>query len=200
MCQGQAMQTHTKDKQYESLSWEASTVMFGNHTLLKQLATVLGFGALSVFCLIVGLEFVERNLTFELLMRFAGIGMAIFLGLILLSVLSILLFYGNRYQYHYIVDESGVKAVTTGRTRIQNRVINLLLLVSGRPQAMGAGMLAQARQSQTVSWEEFDHLSTNRKKGEILLHKGRRVVMVIQCLPENYDQALLRLKAGISVE
>ncbi len=181
-----------------SLTWEASLSMAGSSVLIRQLALVLGLGALVVFGLLTGLRAADGDLTLARVGSYALIALGIFVGLMLLSTMVILLFYGNRYQQRYILTEEGVQAVATGGTRKRNQIVNLLLVLSGRPSAMGAGLLAHSRQSETVRWSKVDSYIANQLTKQITLRKGRRAVMLIQCTPENYEMVLYRINQAVS--
>ena len=181
-----------------ALTWEAGISMTGSSVLLRQLALVLGLGALVVFLLLTGLRAVDGDLTLARVGNYALITLGIFAGLLLLSAVVILLFYGNRYQQRYTLTKAGVQAVTTEGTRKRNRIVNLLLVLSGRPSAMGAGLLAHSRQSETVRWARVDNITTNQSKHSIVLRKGQRAVMLIQCTPENYETVLARINQAVS--
>ncbi len=181
-----------------TLTWEAGISMTGSSVLLRQLALVLGLGALVVFLLLTGLRAVDGDLTLARVGSYALISLGIFVGLMLLSAVAILLFYGNRYQQRYTLTDEGVQAVTTGGTRKRNQVVNLLLVLSGRPTAMGAGLLAHSRQSEMVRWTRVDNITTDQSRHTIALRKGQRAIMLVQCTPENYEMVLSRANQAVS--
>jgi hypothetical protein len=111
--------------------------------------------------------------------------------------------YGGRYLVTYRLDAEGAASAPRGGTAWRNRIINLLLVLSGRPGAMGAGVLAQARQNEFVPWERVHRLEPTPARREIVLHNQRRQLMVITCDEATYDaalayarQAMARAQAG----
>jgi len=178
----------------EPLTWEADIPLFKSAVVLRQLTLALGLPVLVIFILLVILSAIDEQLTVDRLRSLVIISLGLLAGLLLLAAVAILLVYGSRYHYRFTLDEHGAQAVVAGGTRSRNRIINLLLVLSGQPSAMGAGLLAEGRQEQQARWGELDTFSADPHSGEILLRKGRRVVMLLWCDPSLYPHALARLE------
>ena len=107
-----------------------------------------------------------------------------------LAILAMGLIYGGKYRFRYRLDDRGITADPSGTTAWKNRIVNLLLVLSGRPSAMGAGLLAQSCQHQEVAWSQVDRVVPEEASRTIVLRRGRRVAMLGACRPDNYDQVL----------
>ncbi len=173
-----------------AITWQASLCLMTNAVVIRQLFFVLAFSVLCVMVFVLSLDAFEGQLSLESAWHYFLIALLILGGLSLLAALVMLVVYGNQYDYRFSVDEVGVKAETAGGTRLKNAVINFLLLLSGRPGPAGAGLLAVSRQSELVKWKDVDRLDFNTEKKEIVLRRGKRMLMLVQCTAENFDRVL----------
>ncbi len=174
------------------IMWNAEIKLLSNSVVIRQLFMALAVSNLFVLSLILILDAIEGNLTFHGALRYFLISLGIMGFLSLLGVLAMVVVYGNRYEYKYVINDKGVKSETVGGTRKKNNIINFLCLLSGKPTAAGAGMIAASRQSELVKWEKVDNYTSNAKKFEIMLRRKGRTIMLICCTPDNY-QSVLRL-------
>ncbi len=173
-----------------AITWQASLTLLKNAVILRQLFVVLALSVLFVLVFALSLEAFEGHLTLQAAWKYLWITLLVLGGLLFLAALVMLVIYGNKYDYQFTVDEVGVKAQTVGGTRRKNAIINWLLLLSGRPGPAGAGLLAESRQSELVKWKDVDRLDFNAEKKEIVLRRGKRALMLVQCTAENFDQVL----------
>jgi hypothetical protein len=173
-----------------AITWKASLRLLTNVVVIRQLFFVLVLSVLCVLAFLLLLEAFEGHLSLDSAWRYLLIALLILGGLSFLAALVMLVIYGNKYEYQFTVDEVGVKAETVGGTRRKNVIINWLLLLSGRPGPAGAGLLAASRQRELVKWKDVDWLDFNPEKKEIVLRRGKRAVMLVQCTAENFDRVL----------
>jgi len=185
------------DEAPEKLTWEAAVPLMRSTVVLRQLAIALlvPFTLVASFLLI--LQAIEGDLTWASAWQIVRIFLLIMGGFVLLSVLIILLFYGNRYEYRFTLDKQGITAATTGRTRKKNTIVNVLLILSGRPSAAGAGLLAHSRQGEHIRWQDVDGLTAHAGRHEIVLRRGKRAVMLVQCTAENYEPVLNHIRQAL---
>lgn len=176
--------------------WEAVVPVWRSAVVIRQLFTVLAIGVLLVWLFMIILQAVERDLdasSFWAISRVFLIILAVLLGLAALTL--VLLF--RRYEYSFALDAQGIVATTTGATAKRNRVINLLLVLSGRPTAMGTGMLAASRQQERVRWRDVDTLKVDTRQRQIRLIRRRRTVMLIQCTEQNLGSVAAFIEARV---
>ncbi len=172
------------------ITWNAEIPLLTSTVIIRQLAFVLAVSSLCVLVFVLMVDAFEGNLTLAGVLRTILITLLVFGGLSLLAVVIMLFFYGNRYENRFIMDEIGVTAETIAGTRKKNAIVNLLLLLSGKPGPAGAGLIAASRQSEQVKWEKVNSLTTDPNKLEIVLRRGGRALMLIRCTPENYPRVL----------
>jgi hypothetical protein len=168
---------------FPTLQWTARLRLWRSRTVLGQLALALGIPLLLLFVLLVVLQWPpSTEQLLEALRVFGLIGLILF-GL---AALVVLLIYGGGYHYAYVATPAGITAQPTGRTRTINRVTNTLLLLSGRPGAMGAGLINTARQHEFVAWHAVTRLSLDPRDHAIGLVRGNRIVMLVACPPAQF--------------
>jgi hypothetical protein len=159
-----------------TLQWTARLPLWRSRTVLGQLALALGIPLVLLFCLLVAVQWPPSGAQLREAVRVFGL-----IGLILfgLAALVVLVIYGGGYHYAYAATSDGVTAQPTGRTRTINRVTNTLLLLSGRPGAMGTGLINSARQHESVAWRDVTRLSPDPRDHVIGLVHGHRVIMLV---------------------
>jgi len=169
------------------LDWTLSQPLFSDTVLTKQLALVFG-----VTLLILALFFVVLFWPVDLVKLWQLLKLVLIVGGILLGLLALtlLLFYGGRYEYHYILNAQGIERRPAGSTARKNTIVNFLLLFSGKPGAMGTGLLAQTRQVERIAWKKVDGVVGDAAKKTVTLYKGKKVLMVAACNEINYETVL----------
>jgi len=169
------------------IKWQTAMPMLTS-TILMSLLFVLLVPTACLLVFLIVLELIDGQLTIASGVSFILIALGLFLGLFLLGILSVLVFFGNRYHLEFTLTESGVRSRVTGKTRRVNAWINALLALSGKPGFAGAGLLAASRQNEFIPWERMDHFIARPKKGEIALLKGQRTLTLLHCPPERFPE------------
>jgi hypothetical protein len=167
------------------IQWQTAMPMLTS-TILMSLLFVLLVPTACLLIFLLALELIDGQLTIASGASLILIVLALFLGLFLLGILSVVLFFGNRYHLEFTLTESGVRSRVTGKTRWVNAWINTLLAFSGKPGFAGAGLMAASRQNEFIPWDKMDHFIARPKKGEIALQKGKRTLALLHCPPERY--------------
>jgi len=106
---------------------------------------------------------------------------------------------GGAYDVHYVIDEQGIlcenQPVQAKRIRRLAALTAVLGLVSRRPAAAGAGVLAGARIRVFISWQRLRKYKANTKAGYVQVFGGLGENIVLFCPEENYDDVLALIKA-----
>lgn len=178
------------DNDRSSITWQASLPLLSSYVIIKQLFMVFFLSTACVFIFLVFLELIEGQLTLVSTGRYLVVLSLILVGLLLLSIISMLAFYGNRYEVQFTVNHIGVQSTTVGKTKRKNTLINTLLALSGKPGPAGSGLLAASRQSELIQWKRIDHYNADPKKQEIHLYHGKQALMLVRCTSENYPDVL----------
>lgn len=180
------------------ITWQTRIPMLSSKVIIRQLFFVLFASSACFLIFMLLLELIDGQLTLVSAGQFFLMTLAILFGLFILAVISILVVYQNRYEVQFTVNETGVRSTTIGRTKRRNALINTLLLFSGKPGPVGAGLMAASRQSELVRWENIDNFIVNPDTHEIQLRKGKSVLMLVPCNPDNYEAVLERVEDTLS--
>jgi hypothetical protein len=167
----------------ERVEWSIQVPVFRNPIILRQLALAVGipFGLIFVIMLASGASIADLRYPAIL------IGLLFFLTWLFLRIV-----WGGKYDAEFVVDNKGVRCRTAARQAKQNRIINgltvVLGLLSGKPAAAGAGILAQSRQDVLVKWGSIKRIKELPRSHTIMVYGGFAQNIAVFCTPENYQQ------------
>ncbi len=176
----------SKDAPYK-LEWVAPMPFWHNTVVIQQLALVFVIPLVFLFGVLVVADWpldAERWLFDGKIVLIAA---AIFL---VLMVIGVAVTFAGGYEVEYRTNDRGIGGRPRGRTAKKNALVNFLLMLSGRPTAMGAGMMAQSRQVEYTAWKDVERVETDPRRRLITLKKGRRPLMVVACDEAHYDAVL----------
>jgi hypothetical protein len=172
-----------------TLTWETDITLLSNPLFVKQLALVtIGAGLLMAFLL--AFIFAATG-EFDAIPMMVLISFLSIVGLGVLLFLVTLVFFGNRTSVRFTVDEKGAYWETIDkRAKTLNRLTILVGILGRSPQTAGAGTLAAAREKEFFSWSQLSLVEESRRHLMITLRNSWRPVMMLICLPENFDTVL----------
>lgn len=167
----------------ETVCWEINVPIFKNTVILKQLGICIGI-PFGLVALVIGLTSGRSVHTLYALGLIAG--------LLIFTWLFIMAAYRGKYEAEFVLDGKGVLCRTGARQARKNRVINTLTvilgLLTGKPAAAGAGMLAESRQETFLRWNRITKVKYKSKSRTILLRGGWTENIALFCADENYEQ------------
>lgn len=112
-------------------------------------------------------------------------------ALLFFTWLFIMTVYRGKYEAEFVLDEKGALCRTQAgqvkKSRIVNALAVLLGLLSGKPAAAGAGMLAQSRQQVLIRWKRLTRVNYKPRSHTILLRSGWTENMALFCTQDNYS-------------
>jgi len=159
----------------------------------KQLALVFGLPLLFLFALLLVISRPLDLQTVAALAKFTLLIAAVIAGLLAFVVVVLL---RGRTETRYTVDAEGVKEETAGFLRYMN-VVKALLLLSGRPSAMGAGLLAQGPTSVAVPWSRVDDFTADPVARTVTMRRTGRDVIVVECTAATYEAVVRRVESAV---
>jgi hypothetical protein len=116
---------------------------------------------------------------------------AVSAGLLMLLILVMLGFFGNRFPMGFALGPHGAMVVSLSRRgRWGNRLAVVLGALAGKPGVAGAGLLGMAQETTGVPWDEVRRLKIHAPIRVISLMDGWHVVMRLYCTPQNYEAVL----------
>ena len=187
-------------QQLEPIKWQAAIPLLSTSLILKQLSVVFLIPTACLLVFLLGLAWIEGQLTLTLAGNYILVLTLILFGLLLLSMIGMAIVYGNQYQVEYVVNLTGITSSTVGKTKRKNAIINTLLALSGKPGFAGAGVLAASRQSELVKWKSVTDYKANLEKSTIQLNRGKHTLMLVQCTTENYSAVLQWVRQSITAQ
>lgn len=167
----------------EEIRWQISVPIFRNTIILKQLGLAIGI-PFGLVALVIGLTSGRGIYTLYALGLIAA--------LLILTWLLLMVVYRGRYKAEFMLNDKGAFCWTQAKQAKKNRIVNALTVVlgllSGKPAAAGAGMLAQSRQEVFLKWNRITKVRYKPKSRTILLRGGFSEQIALFCTAENYSQ------------
>jgi len=163
------------------MQWEIKVPIFKNRFILKAVGLAIGipFGVVIAIILFTA----ESDAKYALL----------FIGLLfLLAFVLILIIYGGKYAAGFAIDDTGIVNYTQAKHARRSNTVNKLAVVlgavSGKPAAMGAGMIAQSKQVVHIKWKNIRKVKYYPKQFTILIKGGFTENIAVFCTRENYAE------------
>jgi hypothetical protein len=163
--------------------WKISVSIFSNRTILSQLAIGIGipFGIL-ILVLIFLIDPENISYTFYAL----GLIAALFF----FTYLLILVVYRGKYEVCYQINEKGISCYSPPNQAKKNRTINGLTFVLGvltrKPAVLGAGIIAETKQSVFIPWSDIQKVTYTPNQNTIFVKGHPTQTIAIFCSFENY--------------
>ena len=111
----------------------------------------------------------------------------------------IVVFYRNRMTMRFAVDERGARsALIDRRARAGAKAAVVVGALSGKPGLLGAGLISASSSSQTMRWSALRSASFSPRWRAIKLANRWRTVMILYCLPENYENVAERVRRALA--
>ena len=182
-----------------SITWEADITLLSNPLFVKQLALVAA-GAGVIMALLLSFIFaatgeIDAIPMILLISFFSIIGLGLFLFLITLII------FGNRTRVRFTVDEKGAYWETIDQRAKKLNHLTILAGILGRSaQTAGAGALAAAREKEFVAWSQLALVEDSRRYLMITLRNSWRPLMMLVCLPENFETVLDYVNSKVDVK
>ncbi|HDP95509.1 MAG TPA: hypothetical protein ENN40_09145 [Candidatus Aminicenantes bacterium] len=173
----------------KTISWESRVGLLTNPLVLKQTAlTVIGAGLIMAFLLSFIMAVTGE---FSSILPLLGASVLVAAGLGLLAAFIMLVFMGNRVRVRFTVSKDGILWQTVDKRVLgTNRLAVIAGVLGGSMQTAGAGALATSREKEFVAWNEIATMETNPKHLQIVLRNSWRPVMMVVCLPENFQMVV----------
>ena len=170
-----------------TITWELAFPLLTNRFVLLDFVKVFGITYL-ISVTLMGTIFLIQGEPEDLLPLLAMFAYCV-LGLALLSVLVMLIFFGNRFPTRFTVSADGAMMETASRRALAaNRLATVLGLLGGSASTAGAGLLAQSQEQVGISWEDVYRVTEHPAESVITLRNSWRTVIRLYCTPMNYAE------------
>jgi hypothetical protein len=175
------------------ISWEINVPLVTDQFIMYDLLKVWGISSLGLFLIMSAILIYDRN--WRAFINMASVVGLVSAGILILFILVMLVFFGNRFPMGFVLGPDGALVFSLSqRGRWGNRLAMILGALSGKPGLAGAGLLAMARESVEVSWDEVRRVKVHPEARVISLMDSWHVAMRIYCTPKNYDVVLERVQ------
>lgn len=121
------------------------------------------------------------------------VGGYLFLGMFILYAVVMLLMFPRGAMTRYEIDDSGIYQYTLYKKRKLFKWLGLLGMFSNTSAgytAAGAALLADARDTIYIKWDEVTSIERYPYRGEIRFKNNWRTVMQVFCTKEKYEEVL----------
>jgi hypothetical protein len=119
---------------------------------------------------------------FDSLLPMIGIMGLVCLGLLVLCFLIMLIFFGNKFEVAYELEDDSVTMHTIDkRAKLANRIATGAGILGGNLTTSGAGILAMTSETISYKWSWIQGFNVNRLFKTITLRNSWRNVMSIYC-------------------
>ncbi|WP_322486781.1 hypothetical protein [Chloroflexus sp.] len=134
----------------------------------------------------------EQN-RWQVALRVMAVTGGVILGLLLLVML---VFIRVGYEQHFQLDEEGVQAKVSGRTSAFLKLVRIGWLFSGRPSAMGAGLVM--RTGDAIRWHDVTKVEVNERQRQMTLYRKGRPPFLLACTAEHFAtvREIVQAKTG----
>jgi hypothetical protein len=169
------------------LAWTVRVPLLTNRLILKQMLLWSGISSLLIGLIFGGILMSEDGL--EALPTVLLITSACFAILIVLAVLVMALFFFNRMTLNFRIGADGI-AMATGdkKVRTANTLAIVLGALSGKPGAMGAGLVGRSQERDSVAWDEVKRWRLVPDLHAISVHRGFPGPLIVYALPEMFER------------
>ena len=169
------------------IKWEIDIPLLNNKILIRQMIMVFFITYIIISVLMSTIFLVQgetESIPMLLLMFFL-----VCLGLFVLSILVMLLIFGNRMTLRFTVNDKGVlyEMVDKRGKKLTNLAIFSGVL-SKKATTTGSGLIAKSREAVFINYKNIIKLVPKDKENVILLKNEWRTLLAIYCKEENYNE------------
>jgi uncharacterized membrane protein YhdT len=179
------------------LAWDITVPLLTNRFMLADFARwmFLTYAAMALVACLIGF-FVRNMKAFFGILQLFGLLCA---GMTVLFVLIMLLFFRNRMELAFAIDEDGVNALVASRkAKAGNRLAILMGVLAGKPGAVGTGLLARAQENTRLEFSELRWVRFSPAAAVISLRDKWFMHVRLYCRPDNYAQAEELVEKGLA--
>lgn len=168
------------------LAWTIRVPLLTNPLILRQMVVWSGLSALLVGLIFGGILVSQDGL--EAITDVFLIMAACFVFLLVLAVLVMGLFFLNRMTLRFRIDNEGIAmAAGDAKVRTANTLAVVLGTLSGKPGAVGAGLIGRSQERDNVAWDEVKRWRTIPDLHAFVVHRGFPGPLTVYALPEIFD-------------
>ena len=118
--------------------------------------------------------------------------------ILLMSVLTLGVIFGNRWPLEFLVGEHGVVMNNISeKAHTIHRLSWILAILTGRPLMAGPGLIAQSREVVGIAWDEVRTVRKYPELGVIYIKGGFLDNVRLYCTPTNFAEVAQRVETAV---
>ncbi|MFZ2086941.1 MAG: hypothetical protein WAU47_00065 [Desulfobaccales bacterium] len=163
-----------------------------NRFILYDFIKLLVASFLVMYVLLVVMTVIlDRRIKLDVLAGYAKLGGVVMVGLGVIMILVMLIFFWNRFPMRFTLSHRGALVESISRRgKLGNRLAIILGMLARNPGVAGAGFLGVAQESVSLEWRDLHRVKVHPAHRVISLMNSWRVVFRLYCTPENYTPVL----------
>ncbi|MBK1720445.1 hypothetical protein [Thiocystis violacea] len=155
--------------------------------MLKTLAIVSTLSGL-IPILIIGVVFAGQG-DWEQLLSLAGVFTLAGVGLFVMLLLVMLVFFSNRLRTRYTLNAQGILQETIDKvSKTANRLAVVAGVLGRSPGTAGAGLIAMNQEAEGLEWQGRFTLEARPRRHLLIFRNAWRPVLEVYCTADNFDQ------------
>lgn len=178
----------------KTLTWDVDINILLNRFVMKQIyfACLISWGFLLIVVSLINLSSGLDSLSeyIESILPIIYVGVGLFASIILV----VIIFFTNRYPFTFILDSKDACMLTRKEQRKRNNIISTLLIllgiITGKPGAVGTGMINKNNNDRIISWKNVNIAKLYSKQNTILLKGGPFEYVYLFCSEDNFNEAV----------
>jgi len=179
------------------LTWECDVPLLTNPAMVGGLIKVWAIAGLLMLGLVGGIIGIQDGI--KAVVPLAEMLLLILGGLFVLSLLIMLVVFGNRMRMAFTIDDRGVLVqLIDRRAKATNRLAAIAGVLAGKPGVAGAGLIAMSDEERGAVWSSIVTARYDPGRHTISLRNEWRVVLYVFCTPQIYPEAAARVAANIA--
>ena len=173
------------------LDWRIDVGLITEPLMLAGFLKVMALATLLMGSLLSFLAAVSGNVDgIPSMLALTGIALGVVM-VISLFVMTVIM--RNRFSMRFIVDGRGVRQLSIDRRAKAGAAAAVAIgALAGSPGATGAGQIAQSQADREAAWDGIVSVRYHPARRAIALANSWRTVMLIFCLPGNYEAVAAR--------
>jgi hypothetical protein len=179
------------------LTWERDVPLLTHPAILGSITKLWIITGLLMLALVGGIVGIQDGI--EAVVPIAAMMMMLTGGLFMLSLLIMLVVFGNRMRMAFVIDDRGIVVrVIDNRAKIANRLAATVGALAGKPGVAGAGLTAMHDEERSAVWTSIAAVKYDPRRHTITLRNSWRTVLHVFCTPKNYEDAAARIAANVA--
>lgn len=179
------------------LTWERDVPLLTHPAILGSVAMLWIVTGLLMLALVGGIIGIQDGIA--AVVPLAAMLLLITGGLFVLSLLVMLVVFGNRMRMGFEIDDSGIVVrVIDNRAKVANRMAAAVGAFAGKPGVAGAGLIAMHDEERSAVWSSIAAVKYDPRRYTITLRNSWRTVLHVFCTPQNYKDAAARIAANVA--